>query len=70
MARTPRLSFQVQSYEAMRAMVRAGLGIALIPAPNILPYEALLGLRAVPLTDDWVHMQLNLVCMQPPAPAL
>jgi DNA-binding transcriptional LysR family regulator len=46
----------------MRAMVQAGLGIAVMPAPNILPYQDLLQVRALPLTDDWAFMQLYLVC--------
>lgn len=62
MARKPKFTVQVQSYEAMRAMVQAGLGIAVMPAPNIAPYEALLQVRALPLTDDWACMQLYLVC--------
>lgn len=67
MARKPKFTVQVQSYEAMRAMVQAGLGIAVMPAPNILPYEGLLKVRALPLTDDWACMQLYLVCAQPTA---
>ena len=62
MARKPKFTMQVQSYEAMRAMVHAGLGIAVMPAPNILPYQDLLQVRALPLTDDWAFMQLYLVC--------
>jgi DNA-binding transcriptional LysR family regulator len=63
MARKPRFTLQVQSYEAMRAMVRAGLGVAVMPAPNVVPYESLLQLRAIPLTDEWASMQLFL-CAQ------
>jgi len=62
MARKPKFTMQVQSYEAMRAMVQAGLGIAVMPAVNILPYQDLLQVRALPLTDDWAWMQLYLVC--------
>jgi len=62
MARKPKFTMQVQSYEAMRAMVHAGLGIAVIPAPNILPYKDLFQVRALPLTDDWACMQLYIVC--------
>jgi DNA-binding transcriptional LysR family regulator len=62
MARKPKFTMQVQSYEAMRAMVQAGLGIALMPAANIQPYEDLLQVRALPLTDEWAFMQLYLVC--------
>jgi DNA-binding transcriptional LysR family regulator len=62
MARKPKFTIQVQTYEAMRAMVQAGLGIAVMPAANILPYETLLHVRALPLTDDWARMQLYVVC--------
>ena len=62
MARQPKFAMQVHSYEAMRAMVHAGLGIAVIPAPNILPYMNLFQVRALPLTDDWARMQLSMVC--------
>lgn len=67
MARKPKFTMQVQSYEAMRAMVHAGLGIAVIPAPNILPYKDLFQVRALPLTDDWACMQLYIVCARPAA---
>jgi len=67
MARKPKFTMQVQSYEAMRAMVHAGLGIAVIPAPNILPYKDLFQVRALPLTDDWACMQLYIVCARPTA---
>lgn len=58
----PKFTMQVQSYEVMRAMVQASLGIAVMPAANILPYEGLMQVRAIALTDDWAHMQLYLVC--------
>lgn len=61
MARQPRFTIQAQSYEAMRAIVHAGLGLAVMPAPNILPYQEFLQLRALPLTDDWACLQLYLV---------
>ena len=60
-ARKARLVMEVISYESMRKMVQAGLGIAVIPAPNILPYQELLGLCAIPLSDSWAAMDLNLV---------
>jgi DNA-binding transcriptional LysR family regulator len=62
MGRKPKFRMQVTSYEAMRAMVHTGLGIAVIPAPNILPFKDLFEVRALPLTDDWACMQLNIVC--------
>ena len=61
MARKPKFTMQVRSYEAMRAMVHAGLGIAMIPAPNILPYKDLFEVCALPLTDDWAYMQFYMV---------
>ena len=60
-ARKPRLVMEVISYESMRKMVQAGLGIAVIPAPNIIPYKELFGLCAIPLSDSWAAMELNLI---------
>lgn len=62
MAREPKFTMQVQSYEAMRAMVKAGFGIAIMPAANILAYQDFLQLHALPLTEGWACMQLYLVC--------
>jgi DNA-binding transcriptional LysR family regulator len=62
MGRKPKFRMQVTSYEAMRAMVHAGLGIAVIPAPNILPFKDIYKVHALPLTDDWACMQLYVVC--------
>ncbi len=61
LARKPRLAMEVTTYESMRRMVQAGHGIAVIPAPNIIPYADLFGLRAVPLADSWAAMELHLV---------
>lgn len=60
-ARKPRLVMEVTTYESMRKMVQAGHGIAVIPAPNIVPYKDLFGLRAIPLSDSWAAMELNLI---------
>lgn len=57
----PRLVMEVTTYESMRKMVQADLGIAVIPAPNIIPYTDLFGLRAIPLSDSWAAMDLNLI---------
>ena len=61
LARKPRLKMEVTTYEAIRKMVQAGHGIAVIPAPNIIPYADMFGLRAVPLSDRWAVMELHLV---------
>jgi DNA-binding transcriptional LysR family regulator len=62
--RKPKLLVQVTTYETMRKMVQADLGIAVFPEPNLLPYSKLLGLRCIPLVDRWAIMQLNLVHAQ------
>jgi DNA-binding transcriptional LysR family regulator len=62
MSRKPKFAMEVQSYEAARAMVKAGFGISIMPATNIMPYEGFLQVSVLPLTDDWAHMQLYLVC--------
>lgn len=67
MARKPRLAMEVNTYESMRKMVQAGLGIAVIPAPSIIPYKDLLGLCAVPLSDSWAAMDLNLIFKKAPS---
>jgi len=62
---------QVTSYEAMRTMVQANVGGAVIPEPNLLPYKDLLGLCCIPLVGRWASMQLNLVLPEDePAPAV
>jgi DNA-binding transcriptional LysR family regulator len=69
--RTPKFSMQVTNYEAMRTMVQANLGAAVIPEPNLLPFKDLLGLCCIPLVDRWASMQLNLLLPEDePAPAV
>ena len=59
--REPKFSMQVTSYEAMRTMVQANVGGAVVPEPNLLPYKDLLGLCCIPLVGLWSSMQLNLL---------
>jgi DNA-binding transcriptional LysR family regulator len=61
LARKLRLILKGTTYESIRRMVQAGHGIAVIPAPNIVPYADLFGLRAVPLLDSWAVLELHLV---------
>ena len=69
--RTPRFSMQVTNYEAMRTMVQANVGAAVIPEPNLLPYKELMGLCCIPLAGRWASMQLNLLLPEDePAPAV
>ncbi len=52
---------RVTSFDAVCAMVAAGLGISVIPRAAAAPYAAQLRLLAVPLTDPWAQRQL-LIC--------
>jgi DNA-binding transcriptional LysR family regulator len=49
---------RVTSFDAVCAMVAAGLGIGLIPKAAATPYTSQLRLSALPLTDSWAKRQL------------
>jgi DNA-binding transcriptional LysR family regulator len=49
---------RVTSFDAVCAMVSAGLGISIIPKAAASPYTTQLRLRALPLTDEWAKRQL------------
>jgi DNA-binding transcriptional LysR family regulator len=58
-----RMRFFVTSYDAMIAMVKAGLGIGLIPQKSIALYDA--GeLSVIALIDPWARRKLKL-CVRP-----
>lgn len=50
----------VTSFDAVCAMVAAGLGVAVIPRAATTPYIRSLGLQAITLTDSWAARQLSL----------
>jgi DNA-binding transcriptional LysR family regulator len=52
---------RVTSFDAVCAMVAAGLGISVVPRAAATAYTAQLRLRAIPLTDSWARRQL-LIC--------
>lgn len=52
--------FHVTSYDAMVAMVRAGLGIGVVPRAAIASLYAADGIALVELGDDWAQRQLQL----------
>lgn len=56
-------TFQVGSAEVARWMVSKGLGVSILAEGQIVPYEAVLGIRAIALTDSWAHRQL-LLCVR------
>lgn len=57
----------VTSFDAVCAMVAAGLGISVIPRAATTPYIRSLSLAAVPLKDAWAKRQLFL-CMRADKP--
>lgn len=50
----------VTSFDAVCAMVAAGLGVAVIPRAATTPYIRSLGLKVIALTDSWAARQLFL----------
>jgi DNA-binding transcriptional LysR family regulator len=52
---------RVTSFDAVCAMVAAGLGISVIPKAAAAPYTSQLRLRAIELTNSWAKRQL-LIC--------
>ena len=52
------LRVRVASFDALRRLVQAGVGIGFLPEECIRPYEPSMGLRAVLLSDQWSHRSL------------
>lgn len=55
-----RTAMQVTTFEALRRMVQAGMGIGILPESCSAPYAEQLGLRCIPLADEWASYHLNL----------
>jgi DNA-binding transcriptional LysR family regulator len=55
-----RTAMQVTTFEALRRMVQAGMGIGILPESCSAPYAEQLGLRCIPLTDEWATYHLGL----------
>ncbi|WP_395055429.1 LysR family transcriptional regulator [Polaromonas sp.] len=62
-SRPLRVRAQVSNPEARCAMVREGMGLAIMPEGIARNYEARLGLVVLPLTDPWAARQLY-VCVR------
>ena len=58
---------RVTSFDAVCAMVAAGLGISVIPKAAATAYAAQLRLNAIPLTNEWATRQL-FVCTRTDEP--
>jgi DNA-binding transcriptional LysR family regulator len=57
------LRIQVTSFDAVCAMVAAGLGVGILPRAAAGPYVQSLGLVCVPLQDRWARRKLH-VCIR------
>ena len=60
LGRDLRLTIRVASFDALRHMVQAGLGIGFLPEACILPYCDAMGLASVRLLDGWAHRTLSI----------
>ena len=55
-----RPKLRVASFDSVRGMVVAGIGIAVLPVSAITPYVAM-GIRPVSLSDEWSRRTLRIV---------
>lgn len=58
--RTLRMAIEVTSYDALCMMVRAGLGIGILPERLVQYYSKTLGLHQVTLDEPWVERELRM----------
>ncbi|MBS0475269.1 MAG: LysR family transcriptional regulator [Proteobacteria bacterium] len=56
-----KLRMQATSFDGIRRMVAAGLGIGILPGGSVLPFCAVEGLVARPLREPWAERQLQVV---------
>lgn len=61
--KTIRMAIQVTSYDALCLMVETGLGIGILPRAVAQPYIKTLGIRMIPLADEWARRELK-VCVR------
>lgn len=55
-----RLSIRVKSFDALRHLAQQDIGITILPESCVRPYEAMLGIKAIPLLNDWANRTLRL----------
>lgn len=61
LGRRPRYRFRVASTDVGRRLVAAGQGVTLMPDGVLDGYEEALGLRGVPIAEEWPLRNLRLV---------
>lgn len=58
-----KIRIQVGNFEALCRMVEANVGIGVLPASSASRHARTLGIRIIPLTDDWAVRQLQ-ICVR------
>jgi DNA-binding transcriptional LysR family regulator len=58
-----RLRVQVKSFDVVARMIQAGLGIGVLPETAARSFAGAMGLRLVPLADDWAERRM-LLCVR------
>ena len=58
-----RLRVQVKSFDVVARMIQAGLGIGVLPETAAKSFAGAMGLRLVPLADDWAERRM-LLCVR------
>ncbi|WP_297843613.1 LysR family transcriptional regulator [uncultured Roseibium sp.] len=59
-----KIRVEVLSFDGVRRMVEAGLGIAILPLGAVEPYLSSSNLRMIPLSTDWAERSLKVVVRQ------
>jgi DNA-binding transcriptional LysR family regulator len=58
LGRRLKIRIQVRSFDAMRQMVAAGMGVAILPGDAIQPHLRSMNLRQISLEDAWASRRL------------
>jgi len=63
--KTVNLRINVPSFDAICRMVQCGLGVGLLPDRAFDVMASGMGIKAIPLKDDWAHRELKVVTRDP-----
>ncbi len=64
LGRTVRVRVEAMSFDGVRRMVRAGLGIAILPDGAALPYAETSRLAVVPLAEPWAAREIRIAARE------
>lgn len=59
-----RLRWRMNSVDSARALVRAGMGIAVLPDSMVRPFEEEAALTLVPISEPWAERQLQIITLK------